>query len=368
MNFRGIFVRLLLLPRAIVFGYYLVVIISFYWLTCVEGLQQEQVDSINIVPGKQKTLENLDTTWWFPSRPRETVVVRGLAEETTKGVGKLLPFLEKMDRRAFLPSFIQSLFMILVTELGDKTFFIAAIMAMKNSRSLVFQGALCALIFMTLLSVALGKTFPLLFSKKYTSIAAGVLFAYFGVQLLKEWWQSRSNASSSNVDEELNELEEQIATASYHSESSEGRLRASLSSDSISLTRNNKHAPSTSFSNGQLHNNNNNSALGASSTSIQTRLSHIALLFFSPVFVRSFGLTFLAEWGDRSQIATVALSAARDMYGVCTGAIAGHFMCTGLAVLGGRLLASRISERTVACIGGLLFLLFSMLSFTGQLD
>jgi putative Ca2+/H+ antiporter (TMEM165/GDT1 family) len=172
-----------------------------------------------------------------------------------------------------------------------------------------------------------------------------------------------------NVDEELNELEEQIATASYHSESSEGRLRASLSSDSISLTRNNKHAPSTSFSNGQLHNNNNNnSALGASSTSIQTRLSHIALLFFSPIFVRSFGLTFLAEWGDRSQIATVALSAARDMYGVCTGAIAGHFMCTGLAVLGGRLLASRISERTVACIGGLLFLLFSMLSFTGQLD
>ena len=31
---------------------------------------------------------------------------------------------------------------------------------------------------------------------------------------------------------------------------------------------------------------------------------------FGPVFVQSFVLTFLGEWGDRSQIATIALGAA----------------------------------------------------------
>lgn len=45
-------------------------------------------------------------------------------------------------------------------------------------------------------------------------------------------------------------------------------------------------------------------------------------------------MTFLAEWGDRSQISTIALAAAHDPYGVTLGGIIGHAFCTGGAVLG----------------------------------
>jgi len=78
------------------------------------------------------------------------------------------------------------------------------------------------------------------------------------------------------------------------------------------------------------------------------------------IFVQALTLTFLAEWGDRSQIATIALAASQNAVGVTIGGCVGHTICTGLAVLGGRMLASRISEKLVHQGGGLLFLLFGL--------
>ena len=52
----------------------------------------------------------------------------------------------------FLHAFIASFSVIVVSELGDKTFFIAAIMAMRHSRLTVFAGAMSALALMTVLS------------------------------------------------------------------------------------------------------------------------------------------------------------------------------------------------------------------------
>ena len=81
------------------------------------------------------------------------------------------------------------------------------------------------------------------------------------------------------------------------------------------------------------------------------------------VLLQAFTLTFLAEWGDRSQIATIALAAVREPIGVTLGGCSGHALCTGIAVVGGKLLASSISERTVLRLGGALFCLFGVLAF-----
>lgn len=37
---------------------------------------------------------------------------------------------------------------------------------------------------------------------------------------------------------------------------------------------------------------------------------------------------------------------AQDVYGVIVGGLLGHFLCTGLAVIGGRIIATKISVRT----------------------
>merc|ERR1719187_3166151 len=54
--------------------------------------------------------------------------------------------------RGILHGFSESISVILVSEIGDKTFFIAAILAMRNNKLTVFLAALSALFLMTVLS------------------------------------------------------------------------------------------------------------------------------------------------------------------------------------------------------------------------
>ena len=81
------------------------------------------------------------------------------------------------------------------------------------------------------------------------------------------------------------------------------------------------------------------------------------------ILIKAFTMTFISEIGDRSQIATIVLASHKNPYGVCLGASVGHGICTGIAVLGGKLLAAKISEKNVTLIGGILFIFFALESF-----
>jgi cellobiose-specific phosphotransferase system component IIC len=60
---------------------------------------------------------------------------------------------------ALKAGFISAFSCIFVSELGDKTFFIAALLAMRRGRAIVLAGATSALAVMTIVSVAIGMIF-----------------------------------------------------------------------------------------------------------------------------------------------------------------------------------------------------------------
>jgi putative Ca2+/H+ antiporter (TMEM165/GDT1 family) len=74
-------------------------------------------------------------------------------------------------------------------------------------------------------------------------------------------------------------------------------------------------------------------------------LNNLFSLLLSPAWVQTFVMTFLGEWGDRSQIATIAMAAGSDYWWVTAGAVIGHGCCTAIAVVGGRAIAGKVSMR-----------------------
>ncbi|MEM8807319.1 MAG: TMEM165/GDT1 family protein [Cyanobacteria bacterium P01_G01_bin.38] len=202
-----------------------------------------------------------------------------------------------------LTAFTASLLLITVSELGDKTFFIAAILAMRHHRRWVFAGAVAALALMTVLSVLIGQA-AILLPQAMVKWAEVGLFVFFGVKLLGQASQMSATAKGT----EAEEAAETVAKAEQ--------------------TLAQKHQKETPLA----------------------------------IVTEAFGLTFVAEWGDRTQIATIAMAAAHSPVGVILGAVLGHAICAAIATNCGRWLCGRISERTLTALGGGLFLLFAVIA------
>ncbi|KAM5347040.1 hypothetical protein ACJ41O_010045 [Fusarium nematophilum] len=259
-------------------------------------------------------------------------------------------------------SFVLSFTMILVSEVGDKTFLVAALMAMKHDRMVVFTAAFGALLVMTVLSAVLGHTVPSLIPKRVTSFLAAGLFFIFGAKLMREGLQMDPNEG---VSAEMHEVEQELA----EKEKEMGRKRGdSVSAYALEMGLNGngrRSRPSNRLmspprSPSQSPVRNTPTGSGAVSTVIQGA-SNLCSLLLSPAWVQTFIMTFLGEWGDRSQIATIAMAAGQDYWWVTLGAMCGHAICTGVAVIGGRAIAGRVSLKVVTVGGAGAFLIFGVI-------
>ncbi|MGF1499863.1 MAG: TMEM165/GDT1 family protein [Elainellaceae cyanobacterium] len=205
-----------------------------------------------------------------------------------------------------LTGFTAGLLLITLSELGDKTFFIGAILAMRHPRRWVFLGVTLALAAMTILSVGLGQVAALL-PQRYVQGIAIALFFGFGIKLLYD--ASRMSPQDCMGDEQAEAL------------------------DAI----------------------NDRSQLQQSN------------LLGRMVVMEALVLTFVAEWGDRTQIATMTLATTNHPLGVIAGATLGHAICAAIAITVGRMMAGCISEQLLTALGGSLFIIFGLVMAIGGL-
>jgi Ca2+/H+ antiporter, TMEM165/GDT1 family len=206
-----------------------------------------------------------------------------------------------MNNPPLVTAFTAGLTLITAAELGDKTFFISLCLAMRYPRRWVFIGSMAALIAMTLISVLMGQVLSLL-PAQITRMSVISLFIFFGIKLL---WDAYKMSPAQGIACESEAEQAAIATV-----------------NDVNLNQ----------------------------AGVFGILSKTAVM------------TFLAEWGDRTQIATASLAAKYNVFGVTAGAVMGHAICALIAVIGGKFIAGRLSERLVTAIGGGLFLIFAIVT------
>ena len=191
---------------------------------------------------------------------------------------------------------------ITLAELGDKTFFMALILAARHRARDVFVGAFAALAAVTLLSLGLGYGLRELLPEAVVPWLAAVLFLGFGLKLL---WDAQGMAADEALEEEKD------AEAAVDKVERQHRARSP----------------------------------GA-------------------VIWEAFGLVFLAELGDRTQFTTsfLATAPAFTFAGLLAGTLAGHALVTGLAVGAGKWMGGGLSEQVLYRLSGGLFLVFGLVA------
>ncbi|QQE63648.1 UPF0016 family membrane protein [Leptolyngbya sp. BL0902] len=199
-----------------------------------------------------------------------------------------------------LTGFTAALLLITLSEIGDKTFFIGMILATRHPRRWVFLGVTMALFVMTTLSVAIGQV-ATFFPPRIVNGLTVALFLGFGFKLFYDGLAMKGPGSLE--DEQIEALE-----------------------------------------------------------AVEKREQATAARTPQAIVIEAFSLTFVAEWGDRTQLATIALAAAQHPIGVVLGATLGHAICAAIAVACGKLVAGRISERWLMLVGGALFIAFGIVA------
>jgi putative Ca2+/H+ antiporter (TMEM165/GDT1 family) len=201
-----------------------------------------------------------------------------------------------------LAAFGSSLTAITLAELGDKTFFMALILAVRHRGRWVFLGAFAALTAVTLISLALGYGLRELLPPTVVPWLAAALFLGFGLKLLIDAQAMAANAASA----EAEQAEE---------------------------------------------------AINAAETSGVVNTAWA-------VIWEAFVLVFVAELGDRTQFTTIFMATAPaqvfSFTGLLAGTLLGHALVTWLAVGAGKWIGQRVNERLLYRLSGGLFLVFGL--------
>ena len=203
---------------------------------------------------------------------------------------------------------------------------------MRNNKLTVFLAAISALSVMTVLSALLGFVVTTFIPREYTYYTCTAIMFLFGIKMLWEAWRMKPTEGEDTQREVEEELARHGSTPSLTAQPTDEEAGQEEEMRSMNPI------PEETTPGGGVEEAKEESKPKKKSLRVQIRekswFGKKCVKVFR-VFTNTFAMTFLAEWGDRSQLATIVMAGINDVSGVYVGGVLGHFICTGLAGIEG---------------------------------
>jgi len=224
-------------------------------------------------------------------------------------------------------AFLLSLSMVSMAELFDKTWFVALVMAMRHDKITVFWGCFAGLFVHVFIAAGLGWSVAQFLSPRITNSLAAVLYGSFALLYCYDWYTAEegSDVIAAGKEEAESAINDGPPAARAELEAAYGTLKT-------------KSAPTN------------------------------VIFEKRRIFFQCFLAVFVAEWGDRTQIAMIGIHASQPLVPVMLGSTLAFGLLTLSAVLTGMLIGGRtLSESTVKAVCAASFLLFTVVAIRDAL-
>jgi putative Ca2+/H+ antiporter (TMEM165/GDT1 family) len=214
--------------------------------------------------------------------------------------------------QAFYPSVAQSFLVIFLSEIADRTFILVLIYSLKMHWIPLLVTSLLAMYFMNILAIVAGYTVILLIPRSVLDWIGFFCFLLFGVYSVYEGMQMESKSVKEEYEEEMSRGKNENTGDDYALINDEGR-----------------------------HEDTNKQSLWL-------------------LCLELFGFLCLSEFGDKSEISTVTITAIYNVYGVLIGTMLAYLAAISIAAFLGISVGKFLTEKMMTIIGGFLFIGFAI--------
>jgi len=233
----------------------------------------------------------------------------------------MLPLLSNNIIWANKDPFVLSFGMVSLAEMFDKTWFVALVMAMRYEKHTVFWGCFAGLFVHVFIAAGLGWSVAQFFSQEMTDFLAAAIYGMFAVLYAYDWYISEEGAD---------------LFATGKEEVAASMPDGGLDSEAVSygIVKDKQINP------------------------INGKKADLRW-----IFLQCFLAVFLAEWGDRTQIAMVGVHASQPLIPVMCGSTLAFALLTLSAVTLGFFFGNQsLNESLVKAICSISFAFFTVLA------
>ena len=266
-------------------------------------------------------------------------------------------FVENKFQLPFEFSALQAFIIILLAELGDKTFIMLIILQMKTNQITILTSALLAEIFMNCIAVFLGFGIDRMLYQNLLDYIGLMIFFFYGLFLIGDSFQDSAESFEAQILEAENPNED--------NEKDNKNLQVIPESNENELTT--PLIEKEDYKNENLISFGPGDTLGVKETindNEEKRKNENEIDF--KIFWSIFSPMCISECGDRSKFTAMIMSGIYEMWGVLLGSCLALTCSVFLGVFLGKKLIKYLHESVLNFILGVIFLGYSIQLYLGK--